>query len=79
MTAAMAVVAVVIATWHQGAMGAFLSNVRNSMRPVSRCMTASIPTNTSLMENHSVNVRCWKISAVPVPMAMKAAGDRRMT
>ena len=50
-------------------------NTFTAVRPASTCSIAIAPTNTIFSENHSRNVVCRKINAVPVPMAMNAAGD----
>jgi hypothetical protein len=34
-----------------------------------------MPTSTIFSENHSTKVACRKMSAVPLAMAMKAAGE----
>ena len=47
--------------------------------PATTCSMLMIATSSIFSENHSWNVACRKISAVPLPMAMTAAGEASST
>lgn len=52
-----------------------LEDVCTATKPATTCSITIAPTSSIFSENHSWNVACRKMSAVPLPMARKAAGE----